>query len=113
MSPTITDFNSLAETVSTIHTLRLKAARGEDVRPEMAYALFAINETPCLTVEDAMGLLNVTRMILDHLLMAYKDKADDPYATLVAGSWEFLDRAIKHFESILRSAAIQNGITIN
>lgn len=113
MSPTITDFNSLAETVSAIHTLRLKALRGADVRPEMAYALAAINEAPCLSVDDAMGLLNITRMLLDHLVLAYKERGDDPDATLVAGSWTFLDRAIRHFEAVLRNAAIENGVTLN
>lgn len=113
MSPEIQNFNSLVTSVTAIHALRLRASRGENVEPEMARALTSVHEVECLGPHDAVSLLHLSRMVLDHVIHRNEGNPDNPDAVLAAHSWIYLDRAISHLEGLLRQADLQSGASIN
>lgn len=107
------NINSVVDAISIIHSLRLRASRGENVDMEMSRALFAIQQSSCVGADDAIALLNISRMILDHIIWRNEGSPDNPDAVLAAHAWTYLDRAITHLETLLRQAELQNGATIN
>jgi hypothetical protein len=113
MSPAAANFNSLTESVTVIHALRLRASRGENVNSELSNVLSSIHEAECAGPDDAVSLLQLSRMVLDHILHRNEGNGDNPDAVLAAHSWMYLSRAITHLEELLRQADLQNGATIN
>ena len=113
MSLTTQNFNSLTEAVSTIHSLRSRASRGENVDKEMGQALDVVGQCACWTADDAISLLHLSRMILDHVIHRNAGNPANVDAVLAAQSWMYLDRGITHLEALVQQAQVQNGATVN
>lgn len=113
MSSQTKEFNSLAESVAKIHALRLRASRGERVDLEISQALFAVHSAECRGPDDAVSLLQLSQIVLGHILNRNEGNVDNPDAVLAAHAWTYQDLAISYLEELLRQADIQNGATIN
>lgn len=107
------NFNSLSEAMHSVHQLRWRAFRGEDVHEEMEKALLAVDAHPSTNLEDIISLLYLAEYAIDPMIHRLDEECITADGINLAKCWLRIDRAIQDLERVAMEIHVSQGAQLN